>query len=207
MHHHILKHFVLYNEITRCGNSRPYSYVCVIIYIIFVFSDTCPSPLVALIKAGLFKAATSLITCGYQLHKDVQFENFDLSLNNSASYVCGGVEYQRVNYEDDLKLLQTAIHSFDGIPPLAYIRRIKIREKLLFCTRGAEIESKIKSLPLPITLRAFLSCRDDTFEKDTIHILERFVSENLIDILNIRLFRSLILCMNIVICNIFFVQN
>lgn len=136
-----------------------------------------------MIKAGLFKAATTLITCGYQLNKDVQFQNFDLSLNNSGSYFCGGLEYQRVNYEDDLKLLQTAIHSFAGVPPLAYTCRIKIREELVFCTRGAEIESKIRSLPLPITLKAFLSCRDDTFEKDTIHILERFVSENLNDIL------------------------
>lgn len=147
-----------------------------IIFVLLIFRDTSTSPLVKLIKAGLLKTAVTLVTCGYDLSHDEEFGQFDIS-KNDWSTVCKYRPYKRINYENDVLLLENAIADSkkEEIPALALTCRKMIRQHLAFCSKGAEFESKIMSLPLPQKMKSFLSFRESTFEQEIIEIMERLV--------------------------------
>lgn len=136
--------------------------------------DTRTSPLVELIKAGLLKTAVTLVTCGYDLSHDEEFGQFDMSKNDWSKIVYQYRPYKRINYENDVLLLENAIADSkkEEIPALALACRKMIRQLLTSCSKGAEIESKIMSLPLPQKMKSFLSLRENTFEQEIIEILE-----------------------------------
>lgn len=142
-----------------------------------IFRDTRTSPLVELIKAGLLKTAVTLVTCGYDLSHDEEFGQFDMSKNDWSKIVYQYRPYKRINYENDVLLLENAIADSkkEEIPALALACRKMIRQLLTFCSKGAEIESKIMSLPLPQKMKSFLSLRENTFEQEIIEILEWLV--------------------------------
>ncbi|XP_065921776.1 uncharacterized protein [Magallana gigas] len=136
--------------------------------------DTRTSPLVELIKAGLLKTAATLVTCGYDLSHDEEFGQFDMSKNDWSKIVYQYRPYKRINYENDVLLLENVIADYknEEIPALALACRKMIRQLLTSCSKGAEIESKIMSLPLPQKMKSFLSLRENTFEQEIIEILE-----------------------------------
>lgn len=157
-------------QFTRCINQF------IVFYPNGIFRDTRTSPLVELIKAGLLKTAATLVTCGYDFSHDEQFGQFDMS-QNDWSIVYQYRPYKRINYENDVLLLENAIADSkkEEIPALALKCRKMIRRHLTCCSKGSEIESKIMSLPLPQKVKSFLSLRENTFEQEIIEILEWLV--------------------------------
>lgn len=121
----------------------------------------------------MLKTAATLVTCGYDLSHDEQLGQFDMS-KNDWSILYQYRPYKRINYENDVLLLKNAIADSkkEEIPALALTCRKMIRQHLTCCSKGAEIESKIMSLPIPQKMKSFLSLRENTFEQEIIEILE-----------------------------------
>ena len=134
------------------------------------------SPLVMLMKVGMLRASTTLLMCGYPSDNDQEWEKFDMSQYDWSSFD-GYRRYKRINYEIDLRNLETTIENTksEEIPPLVVKCREAIRNHILCCTQGAEIESKISLLPIPQTLKSFLSLREYTYEEEIIELMDRFV--------------------------------
>ncbi|XP_063399757.1 uncharacterized protein LOC134684403 [Mytilus trossulus] len=127
-----------------------------------------------LLKNGLFKAAEYIIRCGWQLHKERGFSSLKiLQLAISDIDICGRWRQPDVRNSKDQFL--DFLDNIDKGPKSLYIMCRKIiRQQLITASKGAEIETNIKILPIPSKIQAFLALKDFLHDKEIIKLENRF---------------------------------
>ncbi|XP_061170072.1 ankyrin-2-like [Saccostrea echinata] len=132
------------------------------------------SILASLTKAGYFKAAETLIRCGYNFEDDIKFRSINFSeLDISTLHSKRGMYHQdiyhRANYESEVENFQEMLKRIkEPQVTLQSLCRKAIRRHLVFVHNGSEIETIIRALPLPEVLKNYLTHRDYTQDFENI---------------------------------------
>ncbi|XP_062606763.1 uncharacterized protein LOC134268511 [Saccostrea cucullata] len=134
------------------------------------------STLSNLLRNGFFGAAASLLKCGYNCKNDKDLQNVDFSnLENSIIFV-KGKPYKRINYEQEKNEFLNVLkkHEEKEAISLLSLCRTAIRMKLIDAGQGAEIESKIKVLPVPGLIKTYLTLREHMQDFEQMQLKERY---------------------------------
>ncbi|XP_056012069.1 uncharacterized protein LOC125678557 [Ostrea edulis] len=139
---------------------------------------TGSSVLAKLTKAGYFKAAEILVRCGYNFKEDVEFKNLDFSSIDAPTIRVQGKRYKRVDHENAKTEFQDLIKNCEEEPfSLVCLCRRTTRQHLGAVHGGSEIETKIKSLPLPNKVKEYLNYRVYTQEYEEFDVDDDSKSE------------------------------
>ncbi|XP_061171650.1 serine/threonine-protein phosphatase 6 regulatory ankyrin repeat subunit B-like [Saccostrea echinata] len=133
------------------------------------------SILATLLKNGFFGAAATLLKCGYNFKLDKDFKNVELSHLENSTISVKGKSYKRINYDQEKTEFFNVLKKYEveEESSLSSLCRNTIRTHLIDVRQGAEIESKIMSLPIPGRIKTYLALREYTQDFEQIQIEEK----------------------------------
>lgn len=99
----------------------------------------------------------NLIQCGWETEQEVWFNDFDVSNVDLSEFDVGYKKGDKRNIGEVKSEFKAFLDSLEvGPKSLSVICRKNIRQQLLVASDDTEIESKVKVLPIPEKVQAFL---------------------------------------------------
>ncbi|CAC5402824.1 unnamed protein product [Mytilus coruscus] len=148
------------------------------------YPNTDKSALFLLIRNGLFQTAEYLLRSGWDVEKEEWFHDFDVSKLDLEHIKTQYRIYKRHDIEAKKAEFKSFLQNFHkGPKSLTTICRKQIRQQLLLVSNGSEIETKISSLPLPATIKRFLSLKECIQKNEIIQFEnnERYVCRSILE--------------------------
>ncbi|VDI27773.1 Hypothetical predicted protein [Mytilus galloprovincialis] len=123
------------------------------------------SVLLTLLQTGLLKTAEYIIRSGWKVERERWFSNLKIAELKMSRFEIWE-KYRKPDVRDATDQFQNFIDSVNtGPKTLSIVCRKEIRQQLVKASRGAEIETKINLLPIPVKIKSFLALKD--FMQDT----------------------------------------